>query len=250
MKKVLFILFASIMMQSCSGGSNKNTTPYSEASESEAVAVEEEVVNEEIIYNVVKSSDLYSEPNDKSNKLINQKATKAFGEVHYLSIDKSCKVIILETNGDWSKVQITEPDWLRATHIGWVKTSTLKNPKDEENTLDQYEENKDYQILYSKNMGGTTNYYILFLQKKFDEDSLEKLANYIKREKSPKSDCNINIYDSKDIVHLIEKYPLRGKEYVDVADHFVFMQSFDGMTMYYPLIDVQYKEYGGKKKIR
>ena len=79
------------------------------------------------------------------------------------------------------------------------------------------------------------------------KDRLEKLANYIKREKSPQENCNINIYDSKDIVHLIEKYPIKGQEYVDVADHYVYMLTFDGMGWYYPLKDALYIEYGGKK---
>lgn len=251
MKKELFILSASIMMYGCNGKNNKDTNSYDQSLEHDIASTTSSTAKKNIeIFDVIKNSDLYSEPNDKSNKLINQKATKALGEVHYLSIDKSCKVIIKESNGDWSKIQVVEPDWLITTHIGWVKNNVLKYPKNEIEDLTKYAENHDFQILFSKNVGGTTNYHILLLWEKFDENKLEKLAKFIKREKSPKNSCNISIYDSKDIVSLIDVYPLKGKDYVKFADHFVYMLSFDGMTMYYPYKDALYKEYGGKKPIR
>lgn len=222
------------MIQSCSRGNNYETTSQ-----------EDSLTLETIIFDVIQKSDLYSEPNENSNKLINQKATQFFKEVHYLSIDKTCKVLVLETNDDWSKIQVSTPQHLKESHIGWVKTNILREHKEE--PLTKYEENKDYQILYSKDGGTVENYYVLLLWEKFDEDSLEKLANFIQREKATKKECNIYIYDSKDIVPLMEKYPIKGKEYVKVADHFVYMLSFDGMGIYYPFIDSQYKKYGGKK---
>ena len=252
MKKTLFILLATIVFQGCNEvDKNKNITTIVAHETTKSISKDDDYTKKEIcIYNVAKESDLYAEPNEKSSKLINQKATNIFGEVHYLSIDNSCKVKIIETNADWSKIQVVDPYWLKETHIGWVKTDVIKvvtdNHKDEYN----YQENKDYQILYSKKNGQVTNHHILTLWKDFDETKLEQLANCIKEGKFSSSSCNIYIYDSKDIINSIDKYPLKGKEYVNFADHFVFMLSFDGMTMYYPYKDVLYKEYGGKNPIR
>ena len=111
----------------------------------------------------------------------------------------------------------------------------------------KYKENQDYQILFFRNVGSLTNYYVLLLWDDFTEDSLKALADYIKEEENPNGSCNIHIYDSKDILPLMEKYPLEPDEYVDVAEHFVFTRVFDGTTDYYPLIDWYYKECGGTK---
>ena len=111
----------------------------------------------------------------------------------------------------------------------------------------KYEVDKDYQILYHKNIGDVTTYYVLLLWDNFNEEELKDLADFIKEKESPNGVCNIHIYDTKDIVPLIEKYPLKGKEYVDVAEHLVLTRTFDGMTLYYPMIDWYYKECGGKK---
>ena len=111
----------------------------------------------------------------------------------------------------------------------------------------KYEVDKDYQILYYKNIGDITTYYVLLMWDNFNEEKLKDLAEFIKEKESPKRTCNIHICDSKDIVPLIDKYPLEGKEYVDVAEHLVLTRTFDGMTLYYPMIDWYYKECGGKK---
>lgn len=42
------------------------------------------------------------------------------------------------------------------------------------------------------------------------------------------------------------KYPLRGEEYIKVADVFVYSLAFDGTYSFYPFQDIQYKEFGGK----
>lgn len=255
MRKYLIFLCVSILAQGCFGGgtSQQTTNNSSSTTKVETTATETKVVAEpkpEIkIYNVKTPSDIYSEPSSKSAKLINQKATQALGEVIYLSIDNSCKVKILETNGDWSKIQVTDPTWLTSTHIGWVKSNVIAIPQ-EGAPIEKFHENKDYQIFYSFSQGGVTNLRVLVLWKDFNEEKIAKLANAIKTEKSPNSKCNISIYDSKDIVPLIDKYPLKGQEYVNVADHFVYELTFDGMSLYYPFKDALYKEYGGTKPIR
>ena len=112
---------------------------------------------------------------------------------------------------------------------------------------DKYAVNQDYQILFSRNVGNLTNYYVLLLWDEFTEESLSDLADYVKEKESPEGSCNIHIYDSKDILPLMEKYPLESDEYVLVADHLVFTRAFDGTNAYYPLIDWYYKQCGGTK---
>lgn len=168
-----------------------------------------------------------------------------------MSIDESCMVKIIESKGEWSYIRVVEPNWLYETHIGWVKTNVIEILSDTATDApEEFRENIDYQVLYTKRMGNVTNYRVLVLWKSFDELKLKKLAKSIKKEKSPNSSCNISIYDSKDIVSLIEKYPLQGAEYVKVADHYVFELMFDGMSLYYPLKDAQYRMYGGTKPLK
>ncbi|HEX2842149.1 hypothetical protein [Hyphomicrobium sp.] len=57
-------------------------------------------------------------------RIVNEKATKALGEVHYQLVDNSTMVQKQCSDGEWVRVQITEPEWLRA-NVGWVKRSAL-----------------------------------------------------------------------------------------------------------------------------
>lgn len=201
------------------------------------------------VFEILKQSYLYAEPSLTSAKLINKKATQVLGETHYLSVDSSCRVLITDINEEWCKVLVWEPEWLRNSHIGWVKKDVIDLPcpnSKEEQKL----ENKDYQILSSKRHGKITTYRVLVRWTQVDENKLHTLAKSIKKKISPTRPCNIALYDSKDIVSLIEKYPLESHEYVKLADHFVFELYADNSYSYYPLIDVQYKEYGGTKPIQ
>lgn len=59
--------------------------------------------------------------------------------------------------------------------------------------------------------------------------------------------CNINIIDAKDIYPLITEYPLDGKDYLYVADHFVAIVTFDDTSVWmYPYQDSKYRDLGGK----
>ena len=117
MKKSLYFLFTSMLVIiGCNSGHNPNSISSGDSTTSTQNAKKEEVV-----YNVLQNSDLYSEPNEAATKLINQKATKALGEVHYLSIDKTCKVVVLDNNNNWSKIQVVEPDWLNESPLSTFK---------------------------------------------------------------------------------------------------------------------------------
>ena len=69
--------------------------------------------------------DLHKAP--KGEKIINQKATRILGETHYQSIDNTTKVQVQCLDGDWAKVAITAPDYLRDQE-GWVERSALAEP--------------------------------------------------------------------------------------------------------------------------
>lgn len=72
---------------------------------------------------------LLTSPNAKGEKIINQKATKVLKSTQYLTIDNSVTVIEECIQGEWSKISVKEPNWLRETHIGWVPSSSLRKPK-------------------------------------------------------------------------------------------------------------------------
>lgn len=83
---------------------------------------------------------LRSAPNAKSEKLINQKATQIMKSTQYLTIDNTVTVVEECNQGDWSKVRVTEPDWLRDSHIGWVPSSSLRGQKKDSGGVVQFTE--------------------------------------------------------------------------------------------------------------
>jgi hypothetical protein len=61
-------------------------------------------------------------PSLNSEKLVNKKTSEIFNKTIYAVVDQSVKVKVEEINGYWTKIRITEPDWLSNTHIGWIPT--------------------------------------------------------------------------------------------------------------------------------
>ena len=78
-------------------------------------------------YDIVKSYQLRSGPGKEHDRKINQKASDKLGEIHYLSIDTSTTVQILQSQGDWVEIQVTQPDFLRDSHRGWVPKDAIKD---------------------------------------------------------------------------------------------------------------------------
>ena len=68
---------------------------------------------------------LRSAPN--GDKVVNEKATRVLGSTQYQDINNSTKVQVQCVDGDWARVQITSPEWLRE-HKGWVERSALAQP--------------------------------------------------------------------------------------------------------------------------
>ena len=63
------------------------------------------------------------------NKVVNEKGTRVLGRTQYQSIiaDNSTRVQVQCVDGDWARVQITSPEWLKE-HKGWVERSALWTP--------------------------------------------------------------------------------------------------------------------------
>ncbi|MDQ6479997.1 SH3 domain-containing protein [Dyadobacter sp. LHD-138] len=118
MKIHYIALFCSLFAWSCASNSNQE-------SPAEATPVEAEQPKEELFG--IKKDELFlrKEPSLKGQKIVNQKATEALRETHYISVDKSVKVKILEKEKGWVKIQVMEPDWLQYTHIGWIEDKYL-----------------------------------------------------------------------------------------------------------------------------
>lgn len=72
---------------------------------------------------------VHAEPNPKSEKLINQAATQILKSTQYITIDYTVTVVEECKQRGWSKVRVTEPDWLRDSHIGWVPSTALRGQK-------------------------------------------------------------------------------------------------------------------------
>jgi hypothetical protein len=68
---------------------------------------------------------LYSAPGGTGTKLVNEKASAILKSTEYLTVDDSTRIFEECTNGEWSYIRVTEPEWLRDSHRGWVPTSSL-----------------------------------------------------------------------------------------------------------------------------
>lgn len=60
-------------------------------------------------------------------KIVNEKATRALGTTSYQSIDNSTTVETQCIDGDWARVRVATPEWLKE-HVGWVERSALAPP--------------------------------------------------------------------------------------------------------------------------
>jgi hypothetical protein len=72
---------------------------------------------------------LMSAPGGLGRKLINKKATTVLGSTHYQTLDYSVTVREECNESGWSKVRVTDPEWLIDSHMGWVPASVLRRPQ-------------------------------------------------------------------------------------------------------------------------
>lgn len=236
MKNIIILSLACLVLVSC--GQKQNASVPHDKTEKDAELPELKTT----IFNVAGKSDLYTEPSETSSRIINPKTTELMGHPDYYSIDASCTVEVTDSVDGWYKVRVKEPYWLRDTHCGWVKKEVLETSDKAELNL---RENIDYHFLKRNKKGNMNNLYFSYYLK-FDEPSLLKVAKFFKQRHCPDEECNIYIYDTKDLMDIIDKYPLTDEEYLKVADHFIYSYDFSDSGQFYPFQDIKYKELGGK----
>lgn len=73
--------------------------------------------------------DIRSGPSVEFSKIINQKASRILKSTHYISIDSSVTVLEECSQGKWSKIRVTNPDYLSQSHRGWVPSNVLRGKK-------------------------------------------------------------------------------------------------------------------------
>ncbi len=81
-------------------------------------------------------------PSNKAKKVINPKATEAMHSIQYAQIDSSTKVKEVCRQNGWSYVELTEPEWLVASHKGWVQSNVLNAIKISSSGKRVYRENE------------------------------------------------------------------------------------------------------------
>ena len=154
---ILVLLVISTFF-SCNPPSNKNGQETNTAKIKENNSQKEK--NDIKILNVLSTTNLFSEPTTKSAKIINQKLSNITGETEYVSIDKSCKVVIINEKDNWYKIKVVDPYWLSESHIGWCKSEYIENINNIEEI--EIEKDKDYTILYRNKIGQCENIYIYY----------------------------------------------------------------------------------------
>ena len=65
-------------------------------------------------------------PGVNFSKIINQKATEILRTTQYITVDNSVTIYEECTQGEWSKIRVTDPDWLSKSHRGWVSSKFLR----------------------------------------------------------------------------------------------------------------------------
>ena len=111
------------------------------------------------------------------------------------------------------------------------------------NILDE----KSYTILKTKHNLVVENFYVLYKSSKVDDLSLKCfLKNF--RNYYATIDSNIQLFDDKSVLHLINKNTLQGQDYIKFADHFIAMSTFDAPNDFirYPYHDHLYLKYVGE----
>ncbi|WP_130538158.1 SH3 domain-containing protein [Thiomicrorhabdus indica] len=77
-------------------------------------------------YNVLGSGiNVRKGPGASYEKIINQKATSIIKTTQYITIDDTTTVFEECTKEGWSWIHVTNPDWLKDSHRGWVASKFL-----------------------------------------------------------------------------------------------------------------------------
>lgn len=182
------------------------------------------------------------------DKIINKTASERLNEIHYISIDQSVKIVVIEEEGEWAHVRVIDPSHLARTHVGWIPSKFIDREEISVSSGDNEELDKSfYNIIKTNHQPTVANFHVLIKFSSFNE---EDIMGFIKKFRNEYclSRCNVYIYDSDIVLPYIDQLDLGSGEYLKFADHFVAWSTYSSPNtlMWYPFQDIQYKEYGGK----
>lgn len=77
------------------------------------------------------SVNVRSGPGTTYPRLINEKASATLKGTHYITVDSSTVLYEECTKDGWSWIRVTEPDWLRESHRGWISSQFFSTAEDD-----------------------------------------------------------------------------------------------------------------------
>lgn len=109
-----------------------------------------------------------SGPGTNYDKIINQKASSILKKNIYVTIDNTVTVFEECTQGEWSKVKVTDPDWLSKSHRGWVLSKFLRKKQTDASGKEVFTE-KDF--IWDKNTSPYKEIIIAGVNKVYRENA-------------------------------------------------------------------------------
>lgn len=104
---------------------------------------------------------------------------------------------------------------------------------------------KDFQIIIKDKKPTITNFYILCKKTSFTKEEVEKFAWDFRKHVGTK--CNVHLYNSESINHLVDVFDFLSKEdYIRKAEHFIATLFFTDDFLWYPFKDELYCSYKQK----
>lgn len=134
----MFVAFTTLVLVGCDGRQSEPTpsssappavpssTPPKDRPPAPSIPSPQVVGGLEIgrTYDITSKADLREGLSGTAAKKVNQKASDILKAIHYMSVDSSVTVRVLDVKSEWVEIQIIEPEHLSATHRGWIPKST------------------------------------------------------------------------------------------------------------------------------
>lgn len=138
-------------------------------------------------------------PGTSFSKIINQKATRILKSTHYITIDNSVTVVEECSQGTWSKIRVTDPDYLSQSHRGWIASKFLRGKKVDSSGTEVF---IDADFYFDKNTRAYKNLIIAGVNKVHRENSrcknIDPSSAYISSSKGSKSNPVFYVTCGKD----------------------------------------------------
>jgi len=164
-------------------------------------------------------------PGKNFSKIVNQKATSILKTTQYINIDNSVTVYEECSQGTWSKIRVTDPNWLSQSHRGWVASKFLRGKEVDSSSAEVFSE-ADFS--FDKKTRPYKDIIIAGVNKIHSENSrcknIDPLSAYISGSKGSKSNpvffvtCGkgykvFNVFFSKSDVEKDKKF--RAKKHIN-----------------------------------